>query len=249
MNSTLKSQLEHRTIRKFTDEKIDKEIMDNLFAVAVRSASGNGLYSYSMIHVKDDDKKSKIAEICNQPYVKNNSDLIIFVVDMYRNSKIAKENGLDDVGNDMDSFIQGVSDALIAAQSMVVAAESLGIGTVYFGSILKDIKGVSEILNLPKLTFPIIGLGLGYKNHEPALKPRLPRHMQVFEDEYKKFDNYTETIKNFDEEMNKYIDLRDTTKTVGKFTTQVVNKLKNSLGRNRNMIDEIKVRGFDIDIV
>ena len=48
MNETVNTQLNHRTIRKFNDKKIDKEIMDTLFDVAIRSASSNGMYSYSM---------------------------------------------------------------------------------------------------------------------------------------------------------------------------------------------------------
>ena len=51
MNETVKTQLNHKTIRKFKDKKIEKEVIDILFDVAVRSASSNGMYSYSMIHV------------------------------------------------------------------------------------------------------------------------------------------------------------------------------------------------------
>lgn len=250
MNETIKSQLQHRTIRKFSDEKISDEIMDLLFDVAIRAASGTGLYSYSIIRIKDKDKKRAIADICGQPYAYTASELLIFVIDTHRNSKIAMENGeLEEFGNDMDSFIQGLSDALISAQNMVVAAESLGIGTVYFGTILKDIKKMAELLKLPKLTFPIIGLGLGYPMHNPALKPRLPKKVQIFEDEYKVFDNYTKEIANFDEKMNEYIDLRDTSKTVGKFTKQVPNKLSNSRGRTRNIIEYIEYMGFKTKIV
>lgn len=249
MNKTIENQLHHTTIRKFNDEKIDKEIMNTLFDVAIRSASSNGMYSYSMIHVTDDDKKEQISKICNQPYVKSTSDLIIFVVDIYRNSMIAKENHIDDIKKDMDVFFQGVSDSLISAQNMVIAAESLSIGTVYFGSILNDVDKMRHILKLPKLTFPIIGLGLGYKAHEPALKPRLPKFMQVFENEYKTFDNYTDTLREFDEEMNKYIDLRDTSKSVGKFSKQIQNKMKSNSDNARNFIDEIKKCGFDIGLV
>ena len=49
------------------------------------------------------------------------------------------------------------------AQNVVVAAESLGIGTVYLGSILNDIEKLCELLKLPKYTFPVVGLALGYQ--------------------------------------------------------------------------------------
>lgn len=249
MNETINMQLRHTTIRKFEDKKIDDDTMQILFDVAIRTASSNGMYSYSMIHVKDEEKKKQIADICKQPYVATTSDLVIFVVDIYRNSIIAKEHGIENTGTDMDSFFQGVSDALIACQNMVVSAESLGIGTVYFGSILADVEKMCDILKLPELTFPIMGLGLGYRGHEPALKPRLPKYMQVFTDEYKKFDNYTKEFVKFDEDMENYVDLRDTTKTVGKFSNQIPNKMKNGRGTTRNFIDEIEKRGFNIRLV
>jgi len=251
MNETVNTQLNHRTIRKFNDKKIDKEIMDTLFDVAIRSASSNGMYSYSMIHVIDKEKKAQIAKVCGQPYVETTSDLVIFVIDIYRNRQIAIENGLEveNLGCDMDNFLQGASDALIAAQNMVVAAESMGIGSVYFGSILGDIEKICEILRLPELTFPVIGVGLGYSDVEPALKPRLPKAMQIFEDEYKVFDNYTQKLKDFDEQMDKYFDTRDMTKTVGKFSTQIFNKMKNSRGTKRNLMEDIEKRGFKTKLI
>ena len=149
----------------------------------------------------------------------------------------------------MDNFLQGASDALIAAQNMVVAAESMGIGSVYLGSILGDIPKICEILRLPELTFPVIGVGLGYSDVNPALKPRLPKAMQIFEDEYKVFDNYTQKIRDFDEEMDKYFDTRDMTKTVGKFSTQIFNKMKNSRGTKRNLMEDIEKRGFKTKLI
>lgn len=246
MNSTIKNQLEHRTIRKFKEKEINPEIIDILFEVAMRAPSSNALYGFSMIHVKNKEKKALIADVCRQTYLTTTSNLIVFVVDMYRNSKLAKENGVENVGDNVDCFIQGFKDALIAAQNMVIAAESLGIGTVYFGSISNDVQKISDILNLPTLTYPIVAVGLGYEDQNPGLKPRLPKNIQVFEDEYKIFDNYTSNIEEFDLKMNEYIDLRDTSKTVGKFSVQIANKLKNIHSKNKNILEDIRKRGFKI---
>lgn len=71
------------------------------------------------------------------------------------------------------------------AQNVVTAAESLGLGTVYLGSILNDSERICEILNLPELTFPVIGLGIGYPNQKPQLKPRMDMRLRVFENSYK----------------------------------------------------------------
>ena len=57
------------------------------------------------------------------------------------------------------------------AQNLVTAAESVVLGTVYLGSILNDSEKICELLKLPELTFPVIGLGIGYPNQNPQLKP------------------------------------------------------------------------------
>lgn len=81
--------------------------------------------------------KEQIAEIANQPYIPNTGHLFVFVVDQRRNTLIAEAKGAKAlVQGSPERFISAFSDAMIAAQNMVVAAESLGMGTVYLGSIL-----------------------------------------------------------------------------------------------------------------
>ena len=73
--------------------------------------------------------------------------------------------------------------------------------------------------------------------------------MQIFENEYETFDNYSSKLKELDEEMNKYFDTRDMTVSVGKFSTQIFNKMKSSKGRNRNLIEEVEKRGFKTKLI
>lgn len=61
-------------------------------------------------------------------------------------------------------------------QNTVNATESMGLGAVILGSILNDAAQLIELLQLPKLTFPVLGLEVGYPDQEPQLKPRLLRH-------------------------------------------------------------------------
>ena len=92
MNNTIKDQLNHRTIREFKDEKLDDEIIDKLLGVASRSASSNGMQYFSIINVTDPKIKAKFAENGDQEYMARVPHLFIFVVDLFRNYMIAKEN-------------------------------------------------------------------------------------------------------------------------------------------------------------
>ena len=133
-------------------------------------------------------------------------ELWIFLVDCRRNLKLP-DNKVTLVRLVLlDRFMQGYIDACIAAQNVLTAVESLGMGGVFLGAIARDYKGTCEILGLPELTFPAIGLGFGYPAREVLLKPRLPREFRVFENEYKDpFENISE-LNDFDVELEHYYD-------------------------------------------
>jgi nitroreductase len=168
MNDMINRQLQHRTIREFKDTSIPKEIFEILMETARRTASSNGMQAYSIIRVTDPSLKKAIAEVCSQEYVGRAPELLIFLADQFRNNSIAREKGCT-AGNaaDMDRFFQGFTDACLAAQNVVNAAESMDLGTVYLGSILNDAEKICGILSLPELTFPVIGLGIGYPAQNP----------------------------------------------------------------------------------
>lgn len=249
MNKTIETQLDHRTIRQFKDTKIDPEVLSTLFEVANRTASSNAMQSYSIIRVTDEDKKREIAKVCTQDYVVDTPEFLVFIVDVFRNAKISEEMGEDlEAKRDMDRFFQGFSDGVLAAQNMYVAIESLGMGAVYFGSILNDASKIIDILKLPKLTFPIVGMGFGFPNQEPELKPRMDLPLKVFENEYKVLDNYLDSIKEYDREMEKYYDLRDTSKPLDSFSKQVVGALKNPNEKRVKIANVIRDQGFDFKL-
>lgn len=249
MNITIDTQLNHRTIRKFMDKEIDKKTLNTLFEVANRTASSVAMQSYSIIRVTDRLKKLEIAKVCGQDYVENTPELLIFILDAYRNAKISEEMGEDlNSKRDMDKFFQGFTDGAIAAQNMYVAIESLGMGAVYFGSILNDAAKMIEILELPPLTFPIVGLGFGYPNEEPMLKPRMDISLKVFENKYKIQDNYLESISEYDSILHNYYDLRDTSKPVDTFSAQIVARLKNPNEKRAKILNVIRAQGFDFQL-
>ncbi|WP_242961510.1 NADPH-dependent oxidoreductase [Peptostreptococcus faecalis] len=248
-SETIKKQLEHRTIREFKDTPIDKDIVRQLLEVANRTSTSVGMQSYSIIRITDPQKKGKIAEICGQKYVNRLPEFWIFVVDAFRNAKIAAEqNFYPESRNDMDRFFQGFTDASLAAQNVMVAVESLDMGGCFFGSILNDSQQIIEILNLPEYTFPVLGIGFGYPNQNPQLKPRMGLDLKVFENEYKVEDSYLESIKDYDLEMQEYYDLRDSNRRVDSFSKQVISRLTNTIENRLKIINTIRRQGFDLQM-
>ena len=234
MNQTIKNQLNHRTIREFTGEKINEETIKTLLEVVNMSASSNGMQNMSIIRVTNPKIKEKLAENGNQAYMARATELWIFIVDLKRNYEIARELGIEnDTMISFDKFIQGLTDAIIAAQNLTISVESLGLGANYFGNIHNDTKKVIEILKMPKLTYPAVGVGFGVPNQNPQIKPRLDINLKTFENSYKIYDSYLDLIKEYDEEMTTYYDLRDSGRKSESFSSQIPKK-QGSIVKNRN---------------
>lgn len=80
--------------------------------------------------------------------------------------------------------MQAAEDAILALQNALTAIESMGLGGVVLGSIKNDPEKLIQVLDLPKMTFPILGLQVGIPDQEPQLKPRLPLNQITFDNNY-----------------------------------------------------------------
>ena len=237
MNETIKTQLNHRSIRQFKPLALTQEEVDLLVDVARHTATSNFRQSYSIISITDETLKEEIAEIANQPYIPNAGHLFVFVVDQRRNTLIAEAKGAEAlVQGSPERFISAFSDAMIAAQNVVVAAESLGMGTVYLGSILNDNAKLSELLKLPKYVYPAVGLAVGW-----------PDHVIHMENYYQDLENPLEELKDYDAEVHEYYDLRDLNNRVDEFTTQIAKTMNKSVANRANTLKDLQKQGFFID--
>ncbi|MGY3766078.1 NADPH-dependent oxidoreductase [Vagococcus vulneris] len=248
MNETVKTQLNHKSIRKFKIEKLSDDTIEILTAVARHTATSNFMQSYSIVCLTDKKKMQALSEICNQHYVAEASHVFVFVADQHRNQQIAKENQQEtSVLTSMDRFMLGMTDACLAAQNVNLAAESMGIGTVFLGSILNDARGVIELLNLPKKTFPILGLAFGYPDQEPQLKPRLPKEVMFFDNEYKVVNDIKQELSDYDTIVTDYYDLRDANKRIDSFTKQITDGMSRRPAKRMDILKEVQKQGLLLD--
>ncbi|WP_251546660.1 NADPH-dependent oxidoreductase [Limosilactobacillus caecicola] len=220
-NFTINHQLEHRTIRKFKDQTLTADQLQTLYRVASQTSTSMFMQQASIMHITDDNLRAKIRQISGQPYVGANGDLFIFIVDLYRNQQIRHHNGFDDGRlHTTDIFFQGMEDTVLMLQNMAIAAESMGLGVTILGSINDHPAELVKVLQLPKLTFPVLGLQVGVPDQKPQLKPRLPLEMMSFENQYATQVNFEQLAK-YDQIVTNYYDLRDTSKRIDSFTNQI----------------------------
>lgn len=222
MNSVIELQLQHRSIRRFKKEPLNEDIVSKLVEVAQHTASSNYAQSYSIMSITDVEKKKKIAEIGKQPYIAESGHLFIMLADQARNAAIVEESGEStDILSSFDKFFIGATDAILAAQNIIIAAESLGIGGVLLGSILNQVDELSKLLDLPPFAVPVLGIALGYPDQEPQSKPRLPQQFVHFENNYPKWHNVSKQLEDYDNTVTEYYSARESNKRIETFAQMI----------------------------
>ena len=86
--------------------------------------------------------------------------------------------------NDLSLLLFGIQDAAYAAENMVIAAESLGLGTCFIGSAPYQAKRNRREFKLPPRVFPLVDLVMGYPAEEFPPRPRYPLEFTLFENSY-----------------------------------------------------------------
>jgi FMN reductase (NADPH) len=219
-NATVDTLLERRSIRKFKPKPLSDDIVETLETVAQHAASSQFLNDWSAIRITDPAAKKRLAEIGGQPYIATAPLLYVFVLDEHRNAAIAASKGVETASDEFTlngsyRYTQAQNDAVLALHAMETAAYSLGLGCVILGSLLNDVPALIDLLNLPEYTYPVLGLAIGKPDQDPALKPRMPRSMQFFENEYpSNNETLLAGLQDFDEEVHRYYDLRNTERPV-----------------------------------
>ncbi len=206
----------HRSIRKYSSKPINDAILQDLFLSAQSASSSHNVQAYSIIVVKDKEKKDKISKLAgDQKWVRECPVLLVFCADLFKMKTACEMNDAPYALNGIENLIVGIVDTALAAQTLLIGAESYGLGGVYIGGIRNDVNQVSQLLELPEYVIPIAGMCLGYPDDNPGKKPRQPLSI-VVHDEYYRKDNIVPGLLDYDDIMSEYYSNRtDGEKTSG----------------------------------
>ncbi|WLR54076.1 oxygen-insensitive NADPH nitroreductase [Mesobacillus subterraneus] len=187
MNQVIETILQHRSIRRFTDQPLDREQVETIVKSAQAASTSSFIQAYSIIGVNDQKKKDKLAELAgNQAYVAANGHFFVFCADLHRHMVAADLESADvkDSIESTEKFMVALIDAALAAQNAAIAAESIGLGICYIGGIRNDLEAVKEVLKTPEHVIPLFGMAVGYPDQITDVKPRLPLEHVYMENEY-----------------------------------------------------------------
>ena len=221
MNEMLTLMNSHTSVRNFKDYPISDQTLHELIQAGQSAASSNFIQAYTVIHVKDPEKRKIIAELAgNQAHMMTAPLFLVFVADLERarlSTTLHKEKM---VHGQTEAFIISTVDTALMAQNVMVAAESMGLGGVYIGAIRNNPQVVCELLDLPDHTYPLFGMCLGYPESKNEVKPRLPMEIVLKTDSYQS-GNEVALLKKYDETMEAYYAKRNTANRSDNWTKQM----------------------------
>ncbi len=172
MNPTLEVIHNRRSVRAYSNQPITAAEREQILSATFRAPTAGNMMLYSIIEVTDQSLKDRLAVTCDhQPFIAEAPLVLVFLADYQRwfdyyahcgVEKRSRELGLPYRTPQEGDLLLACCDALIAAQTAVLAAESLGIGSCYIGDILEQCETHRELLDLPPYTLPITMVCFGH---------------------------------------------------------------------------------------
>jgi len=129
--------LGHRSVRGYKDQALPAGTFETLVAAAQSAATSSNMQTWSVIAVRDASRKAQLAKIAgSQKHIEQCPLFLVWLADLSRAKRIEEAEGVPLVTLPyLESFLVAAIDAALAAQNAVVAAESLGLSTVYIGAL------------------------------------------------------------------------------------------------------------------
>lgn len=187
-NGVLANLLAHRSVRAYRPDPVRPRTVETLVAAAQSAPSSSNLQTWSVVVVEDQARKARLAEFAGgQKHIVEAPLFLVWLADLSRAERLAQRSEHPDDGLPfLETFLVAVIDAALAAQNTVVAAESLGLGSVYIGAIRNKPVAVAQELGLPPNVVAAFGLCIGYPDAtRPAqIEPRLRQDVVIHHERY-----------------------------------------------------------------
>lgn len=186
-NETIRLLTERASSRKFLDTKVPADVMDTVLLAGIHAPTGGNLQPYSIIKIEDPAVRKKLAELnFEQPYVEAAPVSLLFCIDWRRLQRWSElQTAPFSATSSFRHFWISFQDTIIAAQNISTAADALGLGSVYIGTVLECFRELRDMFELPKGVFPVVLLCMGYPEKRPEPRSKLPADVVVHDGKYR----------------------------------------------------------------
>ena len=238
---------DRRTIRKFKKEDVSDHLLNNLIETAARAATMGNMQLYSVIITKDEKVKEELAPLhFNQPMIKA-PVVLTFCADFNRFTKWCEYRDAAPGYDNFLSFINAMSDTLLFTQNFCTLAEEEGLGTCYLGTTVYNPEEIIRVLNMPKLTFPIATICVGWPDESPNQTDRLPLEGIIHQNTYKDYDEQSQNEiyahKESLKENKEFVEINKKATLAQVFTDCRYTK-KDNEAMSEGMVKALKSQGF-----
>lgn len=239
---------DRRSIRKYSDRAISIDEINEMLEIASRASTTGNMQLYSVVVTQDTKRKELLSPLhFNQPMIKTSQAVLTFCVDFNRFSKWCEYSDATPGYNNFHSFISAALDTTIIAQQFCAIAESKGMGICYIGTTTYNAAGIIDLLNLPKLTVPLITITLGYPAEIPELTDRIAVNGFVHREEYCDYDNeMISNIYGYKEEIedNKHYIAENNKQSLAQVFTDIRYKKEDNIRLSNEFVKVLKQQGF-----
>ncbi len=240
--------LAHKSIRKYKDLQVSDELLSRILEAGCRASTTGNMQVYSVIITRDEVMKQKLLPChFNQPSIANAPVVLTFCADFNRFNKWCKLRKAEPGYDNFLSFFTAAIDALLVAQNVAVAAESVGLGICYFGTTTYMADEIIKILELPKGVVPVTTLTLGWPDENPEQIDRLPLNGVIHNEKYKDYTD--ERIEEIFREKEKRDDNRiyiteNNKQNLAQVFTDIRYTKADNIAFSRKLLDVLQKQGF-----
>src|SRR3981081_2055878 len=184
-NAFIRRVVSPKTVRRYTDVVPDDSLLDLLVAASLSASAKSDFQQASILRVTDPAKRAAIGALFPaMPWIGVSPVFFVFLGDARRLQRVGELRGKPVRNGTLEGFFNASVDAALAMQTMILCAESAGLGVCPISVIRTEIDTVAALLALPDLVFPVAGLCLGYPQTEGYVSLRLPLRVTTHRDRY-----------------------------------------------------------------
>ena len=237
-----------RSIRKYMDAPVSDTLLRRLLSEAERTQTMGNLQLYSVVVTRSDEMKHRLAPAhFNQPMVTTAPVVLTFCADFRRTTLWAENRHATPGYDNLLSYQNAATDALLFCQTFCNLAEEEGLGCCFLGTTVYMPQAIIDVLRLPRLVMPVATITLGWPDEQPKLTDRLPLDAIVHEETY--CDYTPERIDRFYaekealEENQEFVRVNDK-QTLAQVFTDCRYTRKDNEAMSATLIATLKKQGF-----
>ena len=181
----ISSLTNHRSIRRYTDKDISRELLAEILKAGIRASNTGNMQLYSVVVTRDAALKRQLAPAhFNQPMITNAPVVLTFCADINRFVKWCRLRNANVGFDNAETLVSAIIDTSLFAQNVCLSAEEHGLGVCYLGTTTYNPDQIIRVLNLPKGVMPITTVSVGFPAETPELTSRLPLNAVVHDEQY-----------------------------------------------------------------